>query len=231
MLRENVLIDNITQSKLGPEVLDELVACLWPKDCQTCGWSLGSEPCALVVSDMIVMVHATLHHPKCSEPKWNDSGLIEFNRGPMISWVAGGILIPTTGVSNQISYMPGMILNPSLETVSLRREKGEMWQFNTLSRFREIGFRSPQEEIQIENPIPDSFLVITPSSWRVTIAGALETYETGPGAHLTELAIKWKGILVIITQAVDPNKLKPEDIRTVMSSRQTIVGWVSLYKK
>jgi hypothetical protein len=231
MLRNNVLIDDVTLSKLDPTVLEELVSCLWPQDCQTCGWSLGSEPCALVVDEMIFTANTALHHAKCRAPKWNDSGPYVLNGGPLLSWVAAGLIISTGGGGGPRESIPGMVLNPSLEMVSLRRASGGRWELDTLKTFRAMGFEPPRGRIQVGVPVPKSTLVMTPTSWRVHIAGGLEVYEVSPQPEMNKLAINRKGILAIITQAADPGRLEPSVMQTVMLSEQTVAGWVSLSQK
>jgi len=230
MLRRNLLVDDITQGKLDPVVLDELAASLWPQDCQTCEWSLGDGQCALVVDVMAYMAHASIHHPKCSEPNWNDSGYHKVTSGPLISWVAVGTIIPAAVNGDQISYIPGVIVNPSLEMVNLGLGKDGRWELSTLTRVRESGFEPPMEGMKIGTPVRDSHLVITPTSWRVIIPGSIETYEVSPEPQMTKLVAKTKAILAIVTQAADPGALRPETMPSVMSSKHTLVGWVPLYE-
>ena len=229
MLRKDILIDEITQAKLDNDTLEELVASLWPQDCQTCGWSLGDEPCALVVNDMMVMAYARLHHPRCCEPNWNDSGLYQVAGGPLLSWVGNTFAMAVLDVNDQQVYIAGLVVNPSLEMVRLSHEEGR-WKVDPLSNYRGLGYQSPQDEIfQTQNPLRDSLLVITPTSWRVSIPGALQTFELSPESIMTEYALKRKGVFVIVTQAVNPGQLQSETMEKVFESRHTLLGWVPLY--
>jgi len=74
-VRELVIEDKIFR-QLGEDGLSDLSACLWAVDCQTCGRFLGDDPPSLWVNDSIVFAVASLHHPGCQAPGWNDSGLI-----------------------------------------------------------------------------------------------------------------------------------------------------------
>ena len=231
MLRSDIVVDEVTQSKLNPAVLDEIVSCLWPKDCQTCGWSLGREPCALVVDDSFVIAHATLHHRKCKAPNWNDSGLHEFTGGPLLSWIASGVFIPSKERNDPATFISGIVLNPSLEMVSLRRGSEGSWELSTLQTFRGMGFTSPSEGINLGQAVPNSSIVMTPTSWRVHLPGGFEVYEVGPEPEMNKHAISKKGILAIITQAADPANLQPDVMPAMMMSKHTVAGWVPLYSK
>lgn len=228
MLRNQLLVDEETLNNLNPEVLDDVASCLWPRDCQTCGWSLGNEPCALVVDDTIVFAYATLHHKKCRAPSWNDSGSHQYTSGPLLSWVANGVILPVGDGSDPMTNIPGLVLNPSLEMVSLNRGSEGKWQLNTLHLFREMGFKSSRQGIDLGKPVPRSNIIMTPTSWRAYLPGGLEVYEAGPAPHMNKLAMRRKGILVIITQAADPGNLTMELMNAAMLSRHTVAGWVPL---
>lgn len=231
MLRTQVLVDDVTRSNLDANVLDDLISCLWPQDCQSCGWSLGSEPCALVIDDTFVIAHASLHHAKCKAPQWNDSGFREFNGAPLLTWIVNGVAIPTGDGSNPRDFIPGMVLNPSLEMVSLRRANGGKWELATLNTFRTMGFIPPRDGIYLGRPVPHSTVIMTPTSWRVHLAGGFETYEVSPEPEMNKLAARRKGIFAIITQAADPGQLSPEVMNEIMASGHTVAGWVPLYQE
>ncbi|GGU08503.1 hypothetical protein [Actinomadura citrea] len=64
-------IDSVTRGRLGPRVLADLEANLWPVDCQMCGRSLGrwGRP-ALEVREEDGFATASLHHQRCRPPAW-----------------------------------------------------------------------------------------------------------------------------------------------------------------
>jgi hypothetical protein len=218
MLRTKVLVDDATQSNLDANVLDDLISCLWPQDCQTCGWSLGVEPCALVIEDTFVIAHASLHHTKCKSPRWNDSGLHEYSGAPLISWVVNSVAFPAGDGENPKDFIAGMVLNPSLEMVSLRRASSGKWELAAVHLFREMGFVSPREGIYLGRSVPHSGVIMTPTSWRVYLAGGLETYEVNPEPEMNKLALRRKGIFAIITQAADPGQLTLDVMNKIMAS-------------
>jgi len=73
MLPNGALVDERTHSKLGDGALGEVLASLWPGDCQSCGTSLGSGKPALMVDDLQVLTRANLHHHARRLPQWPGS--------------------------------------------------------------------------------------------------------------------------------------------------------------
>jgi hypothetical protein len=228
MMRTRILVDDATRHNLDAEVLDDLISCLWPGDCQSCGWSLGDEPCALVIDDSFVIAHASIHHTKCKSPKWNDSGFHEYSGAPLISWVVNSVAFPPPGKSSPKDFIAGMVLNPSLEMVSLRRADSGKWELATVHLFREMGFTSPRDGIYLGRPVSHSAVLMTPTSWRVHLAGGIEVYEISPNPEMNKRALRQKGIFAIITQAADPSKLTLDMMDKIMASGHTVAGWVPL---
>lgn len=226
MLRKNVLVDETTQAKLEPETLEEVVSVLWPRDCQSCGRSLGDEPCALLVNDMISLASASLHHPRCSEPKWND-GTLRMRRGALLSWAATPFAT-SFGSGDRPEYITGMVLNPTLEMVHLER-RDDKWQLRILTSFRDLGFEPPGDRITIGVPVRRSWLTLTPTSIAVAVGGAPDTYEAPADPNVIGWARKRKGILLMATHSVDPHALNRDAMNSVLSSRHTVLGWVPLY--
>jgi hypothetical protein len=70
MLPDGALTDERTRSRLGGAGLEEVLACLWLGDCQSCGQSLGREPPVLLVDDLGVLTRGSLHHGGCRAPAW-----------------------------------------------------------------------------------------------------------------------------------------------------------------
>lgn len=231
MLRTRILVDDATRRNLDAKVLGDLISCLWPQDCQSCGWSLGDEPCSLVVDDSFVIAHASLHHAKCRPPRWNDSGLHEYSGAPLISWVVNSVAFPARDGSTSKDFIAGMVLNPSLEMVSLRRNGGGNWEVTAVHLFREMGFTSPRDGIYLGRPVPHSRVIMTPTSWRVHLAGGLEVYEVTPEAEMNKRALRQKGIFAIITQAADPSELTLDVMNKIMASGHTVAGWVPLHQE
>jgi len=94
MLPNGAVVDDRTHSKLGDTALAEVLACLWPGDCQSCGKSLGSNRPALVVDDLQALARASLHHQACRAPEWND-GLIIRGSGFGVALLANRNAVPS----------------------------------------------------------------------------------------------------------------------------------------
>ena len=76
MLPHGAVADMRTQAKLG-DALGEVLAALWPGDCQSCGTSLGPDKPAVAIDDLHVLTRATVHHRGCQAPRWNDSMTVQ----------------------------------------------------------------------------------------------------------------------------------------------------------
>lgn len=138
MLADGVLTDERTRSRLGGDGLDEMLASLWPGDCQSCGQSLGRQPPALLVDDLGVLTRASLHHSACRAPAWNDSSLITTSRAGLVTWRTVVLLLPFQAGGGEIR-VAGLLVNPSLEAVWLVRDGGT-WHPSLGPGFATAGF-------------------------------------------------------------------------------------------
>lgn len=93
MLAE-MLCDQKTREKLGEDGLTATAACLWAVDCQTCGRSLGIDAPALCVDEIAEYAMASLHHPGCREPGWNEGPVIAIPGGNNLSLTTRSLLLP-----------------------------------------------------------------------------------------------------------------------------------------
>jgi hypothetical protein len=98
MLPDGALIDERTRSRLGEDAMQEVLASLWPGDCQTCGQSLGSTPPALLVDDLGILTKASLHHRACRAPAWNDGLVIMTSSAELLTWRTVVLLLLPFGI-------------------------------------------------------------------------------------------------------------------------------------
>jgi hypothetical protein len=63
MLPHGAVTDRRTQARLGGGALSEVLAALWPGDCQSCDTSLGSDKPYLAIDDLHVFTRAAVHQP------------------------------------------------------------------------------------------------------------------------------------------------------------------------
>jgi hypothetical protein len=118
MLPSGALTDERTRSRLGDDALEEVLASLWPGDCQSCGQSLGGELPVLLVDDLGLLTRASLHHAACRAPAWNDSSLITTSSAGLVTWRTVVLLLPFRAGGEEIR-VAGLLVNPGLEEVWL----------------------------------------------------------------------------------------------------------------
>jgi hypothetical protein len=111
VLPDGAVFDEQTHSRLGDRGLDEVLACLWPGDCQTCGDSLRGGSPALVVDELDVLTRASLHHRRCWAPEWNDSLVIRTSGTALLSWRTVVALLPFDDGGREI-HAAGLVVNP-----------------------------------------------------------------------------------------------------------------------
>lgn len=108
-----------TQARLGRAALREVLAALWPGDCQSCGISLGSDKPSLAVDDLHhALVRATVHHRACRAPQWNDSLTPQTSSSVAVTWRTVVLLLPFQDGRRMIRAAV-LLVNPGLEEVSL----------------------------------------------------------------------------------------------------------------
>lgn len=226
---EKALINEKISSELGEEGLRDLFACLWPVDCQTCGRFLGDEPPALCVDDSIIFAVASLHHPGCRAPVWNDSGMITaVSDVSPLSYITTSLLLPL-GRDGQVEWWPMMVVNPGLESVVLEREDRN-WRVRPNLAFKAAGLVPPGPELLIGRPVDGAVALITGTSVAVAFqVSPLRTYEAPADEEIVECARARGGVLVGVTHAVNPGELTEEVLRTAMATGQILMGWVGVH--
>ena len=226
MLRNGALIDERTQSRLGEEALDELLFTLWEGDCQSCGEYLGTDPPAVRIDDLGALTKASLHHPACQVPTWNDSLLITASTTATLSWRSVAMLIPLK-TGTQEGSVTGLLVNPSLEEVWLRRKSGT-WHCSVSQAFAASGLTSPADGIPFGAPASGVAGHPTADSLSVTIHGISEIYEAPVQPVIRANLLQQGGFLLIITHAANPQVMNPAALDRALSSTATAVGWVRL---
>ncbi len=149
MLRE-VLCDQKTKDKLGEDGLGEVTASLWAEDCQTCGRKLGSKPPALCVDDAGRYATASLHHPRCRPPGWNDGSVIFAAGGANLSWTSLSFVLPAMS-GRKADPRPAMLVNPGLEMIFLEPRQGA-WHPAYHRQFTSLGLVPPGRKLRLTRP-------------------------------------------------------------------------------
>jgi hypothetical protein len=156
--------------------LEEVLACLWLGDCQSCGQSLGREPPALLIDDLGLLTTASLHHGTCRVPAWNDSLLITTSHGALVTWRTVVLLLPFQAGSEEIR-IAGLLANPGLEEVWLVRDR-DAWHPSLESEFAAAGLSSSAAGIPIGIPTAGVTGRLAHGCLSAAITGRAETYET-----------------------------------------------------
>lgn len=226
---ESALINEKISSELGEEGLRGLLACLWPVDCQTCGGFLGEEPPSLCVDDSVIFAVASLHHPGCRTPVWNDSGMITaVSDISALSYVTTALLLPL-GHNGREEWWPMMVVNPGLESVVLERED-QGWRVRPNLAFKAAGLVPPGPGLMIGRPVDGAVALITATSVAVAFqVTPLRTYEAPVDEAIAECARTRGGVLIGVTHALNPGELTEEDLNTAMATGQILMGWAGVH--
>jgi hypothetical protein len=224
-----LVLDTVTQQRLGQQVLSELAGCLYAVDCQTCGRPLGTEAPALAVDDLQVAAFAGLHHPACRQAGWNELSVINAREGANLSWVAhSGMLSLDHG--GELDERPLLLVNPGLEMVILQRDDERRWQLGMELKFPHAGMRPFGPDFELERPIPGALARLTATSIAVTLQEPpYQTYEAPADARFLERARQIEGVLFAVSHARRPDRLTSQDELTqLLASRHTLGGFVAL---
>jgi hypothetical protein len=152
MLPNGAPIDDRTHAELGRQAVREVLGSLWPGDCQSCGQSLGSEPPALLVDDLQVVTRASLHHPSCRAPAWNDTGKVRTAGGVLLTWRTVSLVLPFDTGSGELR-VAGLLVNPGLEEVWLKRD-GDAWRPCLAEVFPAVGLTPAAAGFRMGWPVP-----------------------------------------------------------------------------
>jgi hypothetical protein len=221
------LVDASITSELDSATLHAIGRNVWPADCQSCGRPFGAELPALVVTDVAVMSIASLHHEKCSPPRWDDSGAITTTRQSFLSYRTFVCGVPLEA-GGQPRTLPFAFVNPSLEQVMLTRAAGTGWGIATVQHFRDCGLTG----MALNNPSPDTRLVLRADGIGVVrLERSGESWELDcryPG--VLDLIRGNRGIALALTTAYLPDQhfTTAEGIAYGLQSGDLALGWVPL---
>ena len=227
-----VLCDEKTRDKLGEDGLAAVTGRLWAGDCQTCGRPLGSEPPALCVDDAGEWATAALHHPSCRPPAWNDGSTVFATGGAHLSWTTLSFMLPTTS-GRKPEPRPAMLLNPGLEMIFLEPRQGT-WRQGYHRQFTSLGMLPPGRKLRFDRPLHGVSAWVANDLISVTVHFPLEAiYEANAATDVVTSVRKLRGLLLMVTHALDPAHLyaTPDqawaNLRQLLQSGQVICGWVA----
>lgn len=138
MALQRVLIDPYTRSELARPGMEELSRNLWPERCQSCGEDLGQDTPAAVAADHITAVTVTLHHRQCERPRWTRYSPDPAQRHLSTTTALTGVPF---GDPARDPFVPTVLVNPSLERVSLGIGEDGQYRAATVASYRPLGLR------------------------------------------------------------------------------------------
>lgn len=226
MLPHGAVTDKRTQARLGGAALSEALAALWPGDCQSCGTSLGSDKPSLAIDDLHVFTRATVHHRACRTPEWNDSRALQTSSSAAVTWRTVVLLLPFQDGRRTIRAA-GLLVNPALEEVSLT-EDASGWHPCLEPAFAAAGLTQAVHGMPIGNSAAGVTGYLSQSEFSVDVTGCMERYTCAAEPGIRAAAAKLHGFVLIVTQAVDPHQLTPNNLMDAFASPLTLVGWAQL---
>jgi hypothetical protein len=228
VLSHGAVVDLRTRAKLGGNALGEVLAALWPGDCQSCGASLGFANPALAVDDLPgVLTRATLHHRTCRTPQWNDSWTVQTSSSALLTWRTVVLLLPFQA-GRRVIRAAGLLVNPGLEEIWLSEDVSG-WHPHLEPSFAAAGLTRPADGIPIRNPpAADVTGHLGQASLTAGITGRIERYTCDAQPEILAAAAQHGGFVLIATHAADPDQLTPAGLMHAFASPMTLVGWVPL---
>jgi hypothetical protein len=234
----DILISADTRARLGGAEIAEVMASLWPVDCQSCGLPLGAAATVLAVDQAGPAAWASLHHRRCREPGWEDPPVIDLTAG---NQTYRSRLVLTPGCDLDLPAPPGqilpvMIVNPSLECVRLR-QAGRRWQPHLDEDFTAAGLTPPGPGFALRQPVPGAAAALTASSAVVTLRSRPGLrYESWFGQH--PLHTLWArreitaqgGIMLAVSHAFYPDAASdlPRQLGRALRTGTVLLGWAAL---
>lgn len=141
MALRKALVDPFTRSELVRSGLEELSRNLWPGRCLSCGGDLGDAVPSVLIVDDVVSVTATLHHPACQRPRWTRHRPSLLDR--YVSTAASLVRVPFGKNPARDPFLPTVLVNPSLEQVSLAANEDGQYRATTVASYRPRGLHVP----------------------------------------------------------------------------------------
>jgi hypothetical protein len=231
MVLPQVQCDQKTRDILGEDGISAVADNLWAGDCQTCGRPLGSAPPALCVDDASTYATASLHHPRCRTAAWNDGSAIYAAGGANLSWTSSSFMLPAM-TGRKADPRPAMLLNPGLEMIFLEPSEGT-WHPGYASWFTSLGMVPPGRKLRLHRPLTGLSAWLADDLISVMVESPPESiYEATALRDVVARARELRGVLLMVTHAVDPARLYAapdqawQGIRQLLESGRVICGWV-----
>ena len=228
MTDSQVVISDDIQAELDEVGLTQVMASLYPVDCQTCGRPIGSARPILHVDDFGAHADAALHHSGCKTSEWNranSAGLLTI-RGAFsqayLSWTCLPLLLPTNA-----GNLPMLLVNPGLEVIRLGRNPSGQWRVQMEAQYRDAGL-TPQ--LLLGKPIEGATARISNGRVFVRMRRApFQTYDCEFSDQTGTEMWKLRGLIFAVTHAVNPADVSVmHNLEPVFAGDRSLIGWVKI---
>ncbi|MFI5736142.1 hypothetical protein ACIA49_38870 [Kribbella sp. NPDC051587] len=227
-VREGVAVSPQVRDHLGPS-LEQVLASLWPGDCQTCNQPMPGRRPALSIDEISDFAMATLHHDNCRPSDWNTDRPIPIGTAAMVTNHTWCALVPVvTGDDGQEQIKPYVLINPTLELIYLTRSPLGQWRVEPHFALEGTGFAPPP----FTSTTPAAGATATLQATELTISlagGALGPFAVTLSDRARELVEADRGATVVITHAIDPHELTdPVQLGPVLRGDRTVMAYVRI---
>lgn len=222
----NITVADSLAATIAPDQLQPWLTRLWPVNCQTCGFALGTKADINIDhvkgrDELIVSIHHTTCRPSGTPPVTLAS--------PTCSLTAGYL---SEGQKNEPSDtdLPVVVVNPSCEHLLLRRQGAGDWQDVTLARFRHLRFSGPNgrfprqarhASVQLDG---DRLTIKTTGRRAPNISWSLGRCPE----HVLRQIVQAGGVAVALTTTALPARLGHEDLPAAFNDPASLIAWVRL---
>ncbi|GAB7048487.1 hypothetical protein [Catenuloplanes indicus] len=222
----SITVADSLATTIAPEQLQPWLTRLWPVNCQTCGFALGTK--AEVNIDHVKgrdEVIVSMHHATC-----RPSGTPPVNLTSPTCSLTAGCLGEGQGGEPSDTDLPVAVVNPSCEHLVLRHEKGGDWQDVTLSQFRHLRFTAPNGQFprqarHTSARVTGQRLTITTTSRR---SARTSWSLDGCPEHVLRQIVRAGGIAVALTTTALPARLGHDDLPITFNDPASLIAWVRL---
>jgi hypothetical protein len=173
---------------------------------------------------------ASLHHPRCRLPGWNESMVVVAGSGQYTTFVARMVLLPVTLASGAREEWPLMVVNPGLECAHLERSGDGSWQVSPDRALVQAGLGRLRPGLPLGVPSDCLVARLTDSTVAVVLqAPPFTVYEAPADEQLLGQARAVGGVLFAVTPTLNPGDLDAGELRPALGDARTLGGWAALH--
>jgi hypothetical protein len=93
------------------------------------------------------------------------------------------------------------------------------------------GYKPPGAVFTIGMPVPGTQVQVGPVSILVSTPGGDGGYQIPISPQARDFVFERRGILLIVTQAVNPENFGENGLSITLASPHTVCGWIPLYER